>query len=68
MAGAAVSVAGFARADERARQGAVRPALGATGSFAATARKGSRRGRSGFLRFGPTTATTAAAALDHAAR
>jgi hypothetical protein len=58
--GAAVSVAGFrAETDERGRALA-KPVLGAPGSFAAMARKGSRRGRSKLLRFGPTTATTAA--------
>ena len=56
--GAAVSVAGFrARTNARGRA-LVKPVLGVPGSFVATARKGSRRGRSKLLRFGP--ATTAA--------
>jgi hypothetical protein len=59
--GAAVTVAGFrARTDRRGRA-LVKPVLGAPGSFAAMAEKGSRRGRSRFLRVGPTTATTARA-------
>jgi len=57
--GAAVSVAGFrARTDRRGRA-LVKPVLGVPGSFAAMAQKGSRRGRSRLLRFGPTTATAA---------
>jgi hypothetical protein len=58
--GATVSVAGFrARTNARGRA-LVKPVLGVPGSFAAMAQKGSRRGRSRLLRFGPTTATTAA--------
>ena len=58
--GAAVSVAGFrARTNARGRA-LVKPVLGAPGSFAVVAQRGSRRGRSRLLRFGPTTATTAA--------
>jgi hypothetical protein len=60
VVGAAVSVAGFrARTNARGRA-LVKPVLGAPGSFAAAAQKGSRRGRSRLMRFGPTTATTAA--------
>ena len=68
VAGAAVSVAGFHATTNRRGRALVRPVLGVTGSFAATAHKGSRRGRSRFLRFGPTTATTAAAPLTTPAR
>jgi len=57
--GAAVSVAGFrARTDGHGRA-LVKPVLGVPGSFAAMAQKGSRRGRSRLLRFGPTTTGTA---------
>jgi hypothetical protein len=57
--GAAVSVAGFRARTNRSGRALVKPVLGVHGSFAATAQKGSRRGRSRLLRFGPTTATTA---------
>jgi hypothetical protein len=61
--GATVSVAGFrGRTDEHGRA-LVKPVLGVPGSFAAMAQKGSRRGRSSFLRFGPTNATASASAL-----
>lgn len=57
--GASVTLAGFrARTDSRGHA-LVKPVLGVPGSFAAMAQKGSRRGRSRLLRFGPTTATTA---------
>ena len=59
--GAAVSVAGFRAVTDRHGRAVVKPVLGVPGSFAALARKGTRRGRSKFMRFGPTTATTAAA-------
>jgi hypothetical protein len=58
--GAAVSVAGFRGRTNGRGRALVKPVLGAPGSFAAMAQKGSRRGRSGRIRFGPTTATTAA--------
>jgi hypothetical protein len=55
--GAVVSVAGFrVRTDEHGHA-LVRPVLAVPGNFAATARKGTMRGRSRFLRFGSTTAT-----------
>jgi hypothetical protein len=58
--GATVSVAGFrARTNARGRA-LVKPVLGLPSSFAAMAQKGSRRGRSRLMRFGSTTATTAA--------
>jgi hypothetical protein len=59
--GAAVSVAGFRAVTDGHGRAVVKPVLGVPGSFAALARKGTRRGRSTFVRFGPTTATTAAA-------
>jgi len=59
VAGAAVSVAGFRAKTNRRGRALVKPVLGVTGSFSTTAQKGSLRGRSRFLRFGPTTATTA---------
>jgi hypothetical protein len=59
--GAVVRVAGVrAETDEHGRA-RVNPVLGVPGSFAAMAQKGRMRGRSRFLRLGPTTATTAAA-------
>jgi len=68
VAGAAVRVAGF-RAETNGRGRAlVKPVLGVPGSFAAVAERRSRRGRSRFLRFGPTTATIAAAGRSAAAR
>jgi len=60
VAGAVVSVAGFSTTTNGRGKALVKPVLGVTGSFAATAHKDSRRGRSRFLRFGSTTATTAA--------
>jgi hypothetical protein len=60
--GARVSVAGFrARTNARGRA-TVRPKLGVPGSFAATALKGKKRGRSGFTRYGPAIAATASRA------
>jgi hypothetical protein len=50
--GAAVLVAGVRAETNRRGRALVKPALGAPGSFAAMARKGSRRGRSRFLRLG----------------
>jgi hypothetical protein len=65
---ALVSVAGFrARTDERGRA-LVTPRLGVPGSFVALAERGGRRGRSRFLRLGPTTAATSAAAPRAPAR
>jgi hypothetical protein len=59
--GAVVSVAGFRAQTDRRGRALVKPVLGVPGSFAALAQKGSRRGRSRLVRFGPTTATTAVA-------
>jgi hypothetical protein len=59
VANATVIVAGFRAETGASGQALVKPVLGVPGSFAALAQKGSRRGRSGFLRFGPTTATPA---------
>jgi hypothetical protein len=50
--GAAVLVAGVRGETNRRGRAVVKPALGAPGSFAAMARKGSRRGRSRFMRLG----------------
>jgi hypothetical protein len=61
--GATVSVAGK-RARTNAKGGVtVRPLLGAPGSFAALARKGTRQGRSRFLRLGPAAPAATAAGL-----
>lgn len=59
--GAAVSVAGSGARTNRRGRALVTPVLGVPGSFAALAQKGSRRGRSRLVRFGPATATTAMA-------
>jgi hypothetical protein len=58
---AVVHVAGERATTNRRGRAVVRPELGISGSFAALARKGSSRGRSRFLAFGPANATTAAA-------
>ncbi len=60
VADARVTVAGFrARTNARGRA-LVKPRLGVPGSFAGTAQMGRLRGRSKFMRFGPTTAAAAA--------
>jgi hypothetical protein len=59
--GAAVSVAGFRAKTDAHGHALVKPVLAVPGSFAATARKGTRRGRSRFLHFGSTTATATVA-------
>ena len=61
--GAVVHVEGKRAVTDRDGHASVRPVLGTSGSFAALAHKGSRRGRSRLLRFGPTKATTAASPL-----
>ena len=66
--GATVSVAGFRARTNAGGRALVKPKLGVAASFAATARKGSRRGRSRFLRFGPTTATAAVYVAPYPAR
>ena len=59
--GAAVSVAGFRARTDAHGHALVKPVLAVPGSFSATARRGTRRGRSRFLHFGSTTATVGAA-------
>jgi hypothetical protein len=61
LKGAVVRVAGKRAVTDEDGRASLRPVLGTSGSFAAIAHKGSRRGRSRFLRFGPTQATPAAA-------
>ena len=62
VAGAAVSVAGFRARTNRRGRALVKPVLGVPGTFAAMARKHSRRGRSKFMRFGPSGPAAAGAA------
>jgi hypothetical protein len=57
--GAVVHVAGRRARTNRRGRAFLRPRLGVSGSFAALANKGRRRGRSRFLRFGPVSATPA---------
>jgi hypothetical protein len=59
--GAVVAVAGFRAKTNMRGRALVKPVLGAPGSFAATALRRSRRGRSGFLRLGPEPVATAPA-------
>jgi hypothetical protein len=59
--GAAVRVAGVRAVTDEHGRARVNPVLGVPGSFAAMAQKGRMRGLSRFQRFGPTTATAAAA-------
>ena len=63
VAGVRVSVAGFRATTNRRGRAVVRPKLGVPGSFAAMALKGKKRGRSGFTRYGPPVAATAAHAV-----
>jgi hypothetical protein len=66
VSGAAVRVAGERARTDRHGRAVVTPVLGISGSFAALARKGGDRGRSGFLPFGPASATTAEARVTPA--
>jgi hypothetical protein len=59
--GATVRVAGKRARTNASGRASVRPVLDAQGSFVALGRKGSRQGRSRFLRLGPEAAATAAA-------
>jgi hypothetical protein len=59
--GATVSVAGKRARTNASGRASVRPVLDAQASFAALGRKGSRRGRSGFMRLGPAPAAASAA-------
>jgi hypothetical protein len=61
VAGAEVSVGGFRAKTDAHGHALVKPVLAVPGSFSATARRGTRRGRSRFLHFGSTTATVGAA-------
>jgi hypothetical protein len=60
LKGAVVRVAGKRAVTDEDGRASLRPVLGTSGSFAAIAHKGNRRGRSRFLRFGPTQATPGA--------
>jgi hypothetical protein len=58
---ATVSVAGKRARTNASGRASVRPVLDAQGSFAALARKGSRQGRSAFMRLGPAPVAASAA-------
>jgi hypothetical protein len=60
VARAAVAVAGFRAETDGNGRALVKPVLGVPGSFAATARKGRRRGRSKFVQLGPATPAASA--------
>jgi hypothetical protein len=64
--GAVVTVAGKRGVTGATGRATVRPVLGVPGSFAAMARQGRQRGRSKFLRLGPSAAAGTAAAVPTA--
>jgi hypothetical protein len=66
--GARVNVAGFRATTNAHGRALVKPVLGAPGSFAATALRQHRRGRSRFLRLGSVPTTTAGAPRGTPAR